>query len=102
MLVPVRRIVTHNDEEGGSYALMDNVATNVIGTLTELWTTGPTPHDHKTTEDAGAMSRTLEPASNGTVFRFFEIPPQSASAHLSLEEKQKAWSELFDKMGASH
>ena len=47
MLVPIRRIVTHNDADGQSYALIDGVATNVIGVLTELWTTGPTPHDHR-------------------------------------------------------
>lgn len=102
MLVPVRRIVTHNDDEGRSFALMDDVATNVIGTLTELWATGPTPHDHKTAQDAGAQSKSLEPVPNGTVFRYFQIPPQSSTAHLSLEEKQKAWSDLFRSMNASH
>lgn len=102
MLIPVRRIVTHNDEDGLSYAHIDDRATNVIGTLTELWTTGPTPHDHSTKEDAGATSKSLEPVANGTVFRYFQIPPQSKSAHLSLEEKQKAWSDLFRSMNAAH
>lgn len=102
MLVSVRRIVTHTDEGGRSYALIDSVATKIIGTLAELWTTGAAPHDHKTVEDTGASSRTLGPAApNGTVFRFFEIPPESASAHLSREEKQKARSELFEGVGAS-
>jgi mannose-6-phosphate isomerase-like protein (cupin superfamily) len=102
MLVPIRRIVTHNDADGQSYALVDGTATNVTGTLTELWTTGATPHNHAATDDAGAASRSLEPVSHGTVFRYFQIKPQSSTAHLSLEEKKKAWSDLFEKMNASH
>ncbi|WP_017773322.1 cupin domain-containing protein [Paraburkholderia kururiensis] len=102
MLVPVRRIVTHNDAEGRSYALKDEIATNIIGTLTELWTTGPAPHDHKTIDDAGAKSKTLEPVANGTVFRYFQIPPQSSTEHLSREERLQAWSDLFRNIGASH
>ncbi|MFM0309624.1 cupin domain-containing protein [Paraburkholderia sp. RL17-383-BIF-A] len=102
MLVPVRRIVTHNDEEGRSYALLDGTATNVIGTLTELWTTDPAPHNHRATDDAGAASESLEPVPGGTVFRYFQIPPQSQLAHLSLEEKRKAWRDLFERMHAPH
>src|SRR5580692_11151246 len=101
MLQPVRRIVTHNDEEGQSYVLKDGVATNTIGLLTELWTTGGGPHDYATTDDAGASSRSLGPVSRGTVFRYFQIPPESQSAHLSTEEKQKIWSELFKSWNAA-
>ncbi|CAM2141270.1 Cupin domain-containing protein [Pararobbsia alpina] len=101
MLVPVRRIVTHNDEAGQSYVLKDGHATNTIGLLTELWTTAGGPHTHATTDDAGASSKSLGPVSRGTVFRYFQIPPESASAHLSIEEKQKIWSDLFKSWNAS-
>jgi quercetin dioxygenase-like cupin family protein len=102
MLTPVRRIVTHNDSDGTSYALMDGIATHTFGTLTELWTTGPLPHDHASADDAGHASDSLEPPRHGTVFRYFEIPPQAESAHLSVEERTRAWTDLFASMKASH
>ncbi|HTJ94713.1 MAG TPA: cupin domain-containing protein [Pararobbsia sp.] len=102
MLLPVRRIVTHNDEQGQSYVLKDGAATNTLGLLTELWTTSGGAHDHATTDDAGAASISLGPVSRGTVFRYFQIPPESASAHLSREEKQKIWDDLFKSWNAPH
>lgn len=98
--VPVRRIVTHDDENGLSYAMMDGIADNVIGGLTELWLTQAGPHNHKEAVDNGAASKRLDPPKGGTVFRAFEIPPASQTAHLSLEEKKAAWADLFRTMGS--
>lgn len=102
MLIPVRRIITCDDKEGRSSVLSDGPATHCIGGLTELWTTGKGPHDHSSTTDYGALSNSLEPSPAGTVFRFFQIPPASDSAHLSTEEKAKAWNDLFLSMNAGH
>ena len=98
--VPVRRIVTHDDENGLSFAMIDGFADNVIGGLTELWLTDDKPHTHTEKVDNGAISKRLDPPKGGTVFRAFEIPPASQTAHLSLEEKAAAWADLFKTMGS--
>jgi mannose-6-phosphate isomerase-like protein (cupin superfamily) len=102
MLKQVRRIVTENDENGKSRVLFDGVADNVITVLTELWMTDDGTHDHKAPVDMGKRSSSLEPPKGGTVFRFFEIAPESQSAHLSLEERQRAGREWFSAMGGGH
>lgn len=102
MLKQVRRIVTENDENGKSRVLFDGPADNVITVLTELWTTENGAHDHKTPVDMGGRSNSLEPPKGGTVFRFFEIAPESHSAHLSQEERQRVGREWFAAMGGGH
>ena len=97
----IRRIIAMNDEHGESYALMDGFAENVIGGLTEIWMTGPDLPDHASTEDVGLRSRQLYRRQGGTVFRFFEIPPASKTAHLSPTEHRKLWSDLFRSMDAA-
>jgi hypothetical protein len=99
-IIPVRRIVVVDDKAGVSHVWVDGTATNVIGGLTELWKTGPGPADQRSLIDSGALSKSLNPPPNGTVFRFFQIPPESRSAGLSLAQKRKLWAGLFTKMHA--
>ena len=102
MLKQVRRIVTENDGNGKSRVLFDGAADNVITVLTELWKTEAGPHDHKAPVDMGKASNSLEPPRGGTVFRFFQIAPESETAHLPLEERQKAGRDWFAAMGGGH
>lgn len=102
MLKQIRRIVTENDENGKSRVLFDGIADNVITVLTELWITEAGPHDHRTPVDMAKRSDRLEPPKDGTLFRFFEIAPESETAHLSREERQKAAHEWFAAMGGAH
>ncbi|WP_454748215.1 cupin domain-containing protein [Ciceribacter selenitireducens] len=102
MLKQIRRIVTENDENGKSRVLIDGIADNVITVLTEMWITGAGPHDHKTPVDMAKMSDRLEPPKGGTLFRFFQIAPESETAHLSLAERQKAGRDWFAAMGGAH
>lgn len=97
----IRRIITMNDEHGESYALKDGFAENVINGLTEIWMTGPDLPDQASTEDIGLRSKQLYRRQGGTVFRFFEIPPASKTAHLSPIEHQKLWNDLFQSMDAA-
>jgi hypothetical protein len=99
--IPVRRIVTIDDKSGLSTVQTDGPAPNVIGGLTELWTTDAGPADQQSTVDRGALSHSLNPPKHGTVFRYFQIPPQSKMANLSAEEKRKMWSDLFKSMNAA-
>ena len=102
MLKPVRRIVTANDENGKSGVMIDAIATNTITVLTELWLTRAGAVNHMDGIDHAASSDRLEPPHGGTLFRFFEIAPESASAHLSREEQYKAAADWFAGMNGAH
>jgi mannose-6-phosphate isomerase-like protein (cupin superfamily) len=102
MLRPVRRIVTINDAAGKSGVMIDGTAENTITVLTELWITGAGTVDHTDGIDHAALSTQLEPPKGGTLFRYFEIPPESEVAHLSEAEKRKAAGEWFAAMKGGH
>jgi mannose-6-phosphate isomerase-like protein (cupin superfamily) len=102
MLRSIRRIVTTNDAEGKSGVMIDGPAENTITVLTELWITGRGKVDHRDGIDHGARSTQLEPPVGGTLFRYFEIPPESETAHLSEGEKRKANAEWFAAMNGAH
>jgi mannose-6-phosphate isomerase-like protein (cupin superfamily) len=102
MLRPIRRIVTINDAQGKSGVMIDGPADNIITVLTELWITGRGKVNHTDGIDHGALSTQLEPPEGGTLFRYFEIPPESEFAHLSEAEKRKANAEWFAAMKGGH
>lgn len=102
MLRPVRRIVTINDANGKSGVMIDGTADNTITVLTELWITGRGKVNHLDGIDHGALSTKLEPPEGGTLFRYFEIPPESEFAHLSEAEKRKTAAEWFAAMNGAH
>ena len=102
MLRPVRRIVTINDAEGKSRVMIDGTAENTITVLTELWLTGAGKVNHTDGIDHAAQSTQLEPPKGGTLFRYFEIPPESEIAHLSEAEKRKMAAEWFAAMKGGH
>ena len=102
MLRPVRRIVTINDANGKSGVMIDDTAKNTITVLTELWITEAGKHDHLDGIDHAARSNQLEPPKGGTLFRYFEIMPESEYAHLSEAEKQQAAHDWFAAMNGAH
>ncbi|RBP12010.1 cupin domain [Roseiarcus fermentans] len=97
-----RRIVTTDDENGKSGVLIDGVASNRITVLTEMWVTGDEPVDPRDGIDHAERSDRLEPPAGGTLFRYFEIAPESETAHLSDAEKRKANAEWFAAMNGAH
>ena len=102
MLRPVRRIVTTNDADGKSRVMIDGIAENTITVLTELWITEAGRADHMDGIDHAARSTQLEPPKGGTLFRYFEILPESEFAHLSDAEKQQAAADWFAAMKGAH
>ena len=102
MLRPVRRIVTENDENGRSRIWMDAAATNLITSLTELWRTDEEPGRNERKVDMAASSTQLEPPRRGTLFRYFQLPPESQVAHLSDVERWEQGRQWFVDMNASH
>jgi mannose-6-phosphate isomerase-like protein (cupin superfamily) len=97
-----RRIVTTDDENGKSGVLIDGVASHHITVLTEMWLTDENPANHRDGIDHAERSDRLEPPVGGTLFRYFEIAPESETAHLSDDEKRKANAEWFASMNGAH
>jgi hypothetical protein len=98
----IRRIVTTDDENGKSGVLVDEIASRTITVLTEMWTTDSKPPTHRDRIDHAERSDQLEPPPGGTLFRYFEIAPESETAHLTNEEKRKASAEWFAAMNGAH
>ena len=102
MLHQVRRIVTTNDANGKSGVMIDAAADNIITVLTELWITGAGRVNHTDGIDHGALSTQLEPPKGGTLFRYFQIAPESAIAHLPLAEREQLARDWFAGMNGGH
>ena len=109
MLKPVRRIVTGHDAQGRSIILSDEVSTHTRPSpvypnrgLTDLWRTNETPASNAGDADNAAVEVVLNPPKNGSVFRFFQIPPDDTGEGKTAEEVQAAADATFAAMGAAH
>jgi Cupin domain len=96
-----RRVITGHDESGRSVVTVDDrVAPAELGAADFfVTTTMPAPIAVDGGPDANGRSK-LEPPPNGTVFRFFEIPPQAPSDDPVSAERDAA--AAFAAAGASH
>ena len=98
-----RRIVTGQTPAGRSTVIFDGtVPEGLVPHDRYVWTTRNTPADNSGSSDAAQAPPRLEPEANGSVFRVVEFPPESALAHLSAEQKESFFRDLFAGMGASH
>ena len=94
-----RCVVTGRNGNGQSVVTSDDqVETGPLGSA-DFWRTAKSPAS-LTDGIAGPGPNSLEPPPAGTIFRFFEIPPQDPS--LSDEQAEKAAAEAFAAAGASH
>ncbi len=99
-----RRIVTGHNAQGKSIIASDGPAPGGFdatgGGTAEFWVTANSPVDNKTTKgDPAELPRKLEPPSNGSVMRFFALPPDSVFKPGEAEKHAKA---LFASIGATH
>ncbi len=93
-----RCVVTGRNRDGQSVVVRDEqVETGHLGSA-DFWRTTKCPASLTDENVSGPYS--LEPPSGGTIFRFFEIPPQDPS--LSPEQAERAAAEAFAAAGASH
>ncbi len=76
----------------------EQVETGLLGSA-DFWKTTKCPAS-LTDENASSGQFSLEPPPSGTIFRFFEIPPQDPS--MSPEQAERAAAEAFAAVGASH
>jgi mannose-6-phosphate isomerase-like protein (cupin superfamily) len=102
MLRPVRRIVTENDKNGKSRVWIDSDDNKTITTLTELWVTNGKPGLNQQRVDMAQTSTGVLPPRGGTVFRYFQLAPESLTAHLSDAERWEESRQWFAGMNATH
>lgn len=95
----LRRVITGHNEEGKSIVAYDGSPIEV-GNLFEMWVTDSSPADNKHKNDAAKRKVKLEPPSNGSILRFFEIFPENPS--MSTEELEKNTAARFAAIGATH
>jgi quercetin dioxygenase-like cupin family protein len=102
MLKPIRRIVTGHNARGRSMITSDGPSPHVLTlpgrpdfALTDLWVSGGAPASNAGSADAAKRRITLEPPTNGTIFRVVEFPPDAAPGGF---DRQAA----FRAMGAGH
>ncbi len=94
-----RCVVTGRNRDGKSVVVSDEqVETGLLGS-TDFWRTTESPVC-LTDENASPGPSSLEPPPGGTIFRFFEIPPQDSS--MSPEQAERAAAQAFAAVGASH
>lgn len=98
MIRKLRRIITGFNEEGKSIVTYDGPPYGQG--LFEMWVTDRTPADNKNKKDAAKRKVLLEPPSNGSVFRFFQVSPEDPSRPSENLEKETAAN--YAVIGASH
>jgi hypothetical protein len=82
--------------------MIDGMAPRTISVLTEMWITDSRAPNHRDGIDNAERSDRLEPPAGGTLFRYFEVAPESQTAHLSKGEKRKASAKSFAEMKGAH
>ncbi len=104
MATQYRRIVTGHNANGKSIIVSDGPAPGGFdehgGGTAEFWITDQIPVDNKTPKgDPAGRPTKLEPPPNGSIMRFFALPPDSVFKPGEAEKHAKA---LFASIGASH
>ena len=94
-----RCVVTGRNGDGLSVVVRDTqVEAGLLG-VADFWRTTTSPAS--LTDDGTSPGPVrLEPPADGTIFRFFEIPPQDAA--LSPDQAERAAADAFAAVGAGH
>jgi len=94
-----RCVITSKNQEGKSIVFRDErVGVGTLG-IADFWRTTAVPSSLNEDGTPPVPTR-LEPPTGGTVFRFFEIPPQDPG--LSRQEAEQRAAQEFDSAGAGH
>ena len=92
-----RRVVTGHDEEGNAIIAMDGGPGIRRGNLYEMWCTTSMPtHNRELVDTVATRPGFLEPDPNGTIFRFFEVRPESELG--SREDREREQEERLAAM----
>ena len=103
MSYPVRRVVTGHNAAGRSCVVLDGSVDAVsVPHDRFVWTSGLLQPGAAADADAARVAHTLEPPAGASIFRVVELPPASAMAGLTAEQKEAFFRDLFAGMGAAH
>ena len=105
MTTSFRRIVTVNDDDGRSRILLDEQTPHQLpllgdAGLRDFWRHLPGADMKAATEEADMTVR-LNPPKGGSVFRFFQVPPEGAAAGMPKEAQYELFAKAFEAIGAS-
>ncbi|MDP6953891.1 MAG: hypothetical protein QGF53_14150 [Alphaproteobacteria bacterium] len=96
-----KRIVTGHNAAGRSVIDIQDSGAHGLGNLSELWVTDATPADNAAPGDATDRPVSLTPPDGGSVFRTFQVAPESGSAGMDKDERAALVRERFAAMNAS-
>ena len=96
-----KRIVTGHNAAGRSVIDIQDGGAHGLGNLSELWVTDASPADNTAPGDATDRPVTLAPPDGGTVFRYFQVAPESAAAAMDPDARAALVRERFADMNAS-
>lgn len=104
-LPPFRRIITTNAESGRSRILSDAPVPHVLQSgpqrgLINMWATDSTPPSLMKLDNAASPVQ-LEPPTDGTVFRLFQLGPKAA-IDSNPDAAERTAASAFERMGATH
>lgn len=109
MSIPTRRIVTGHDANGRSIVISDGPTPNLYGRpenpiLINFWATrqaaNGAPADPTDPFDPASADIPLGPLPGGATFRFFRIPPETASAHIPHAEREAQIAAYYKQVGS--
>ena len=95
-----RRVITGHNAQGKSVVLFHDEPPHGGGPATEIWATEETPARNTGSRDASDRPVRLEPPLGGSLFRYFQVAPESATAHLDKEAHAKLVRDMFTSIGA--
>lgn len=100
--IPTRRIVTGHDAAGRSVVVSDGPTPNQWGApgdpiLINFWATGG---GRDPEADPAERAIPLGPAPGGATFRFFRVPPEKRTAHLTPEQREAQVAAYYAQVGA--
>ena len=96
----LRRVVTGHNEQGKSVVLFDDTPPHTAGPAVEIWATDETPASNRGKADASDRPIRLQPPPRGSLFRYFTIAPESATAALDEKAHAALVRQMFASIGA--
>ena len=97
----VRRIVTGHNEQNRSTVLFDGPPPRGAGMAAELWATDQVPAKNSGSDEATERPMRLGPPPQGSLFRYFEVHPESAMAAMDEVTRRTVVSNMFAAIGAA-
>ncbi len=96
----LRRVVTGHDAGGKAVVTFDGAPPSGAGSVSDIWKNAATPARNDGEADAAAAPVRLAPPDGGAVFRYFQVPPKSASAGIEAGDLKAMVRDRFKDMGA--